>query len=332
MPSPDKLKQVKNIGLDRNIAFAVARQPNSSRLYLGGSDFKVSLLDVSAARPAPVEIGKHASYVTGVALAGSTLISVGYDGRVNWWDVERKAQVRSVEGHKKWARNVAITSDGRFAATVADDMVCKVWDVASGRQVHELKGHQEKTPSHFPSMLYACAYSADGKFLATGDKVGHVVVWDATTGRQVKTLECPIMYTWDPRQRIHSIGGIRSLAFSPDGKRLAVGGTGKIGNIDHLEAKSRVEVFDWQSGKRTHEFAKGKFNGLVNRLAFHPQGKWLLGAGGAGDGFLAFYDLAGNKVLREEKLPMHVHSVALNETADTVYAVGHGRLTVHEMK
>ena len=35
---------------------------------------------------------------------------------------------------------------------------------------------------------------------------------------------------------------------------LAVGGIGKIGNIDHLEGKARVEVFDWQKGERTHEF------------------------------------------------------------------------------
>src|SRR5262249_58338688 len=96
--------------------------------------------------------------------------------------------------------------------------------------------------------------------------------------------------------------GIRSVAFSPDGQQLAVGGMGKVGNIDHLEGKTRVEVFDWQKAKQTYEFKGDKFNGLVNHLEFHPAGTWLLGAGGAGDGFLQFFDLKAGKVLRQEKV------------------------------
>ena len=120
-----------------------------------------------------------------------------------------------------------------------------------GKLVHELRGHKEQTPNNFGSMLYALTFSHDGKLLATGDKVGHVVVWDVKTGKELGACEAPIMYTWDKVQRLHSIGGVRSLAFSPDGKQLAVGGTGKIGNIDHLEAKSRVEVFDWKRRQAT---------------------------------------------------------------------------------
>ena len=211
-------------------------------------------------------------------------------------------------------------------------MVCKLWEVSSGRLVQELKGHQEKTPNHFPSMLYACTFSADGKYLATGDKVGHIVVWDVATGRQVKTLEAPVMYTWDPVARRHSIGGIRSLAFSPDGTFLAVGGMGKVGNIDHLEGKTRVEVFDWQKGERTHEFPGDQFKGIVNRLAFHPNGDWLVAAGGANNGFLLFFDLKANKVLRQETVTPHLHTVAVNDAGDALYAAGFGKVLVYQMK
>jgi WD40 repeat protein len=306
--------------------------PNSARFFAGGSDFKVYEIDLAAAKPEPKELGKHDSYVTGVALAGNHLVSGGYDGRLIWWNAQTRAQVRSVDAHKRWVRAVEATRDGRVVASVADDMVCRLWDAASGKPLHELRGHAEKTPTHFPSMLFACAFSPDGKYLATGDKVGHIVVWDVQSGKPVTTLESPGMYTWDPVQRRHSIGGIRSLAFSPDGKLLAAGGIGKIGNIDHLEGKPRVEVFDWQKGTRAHEYQGEGIKGLVERLVFHPKGEWLLAAGGGNDGFLLFFDLKGPKALRQEKSPMHVHSAALNEAADTVYTAGVGRLMTWELK
>src|SRR5262249_46289326 len=154
----------------------------------------------------------------------------GYDGRLSWWDIDKCGQIRSVEAHTKWIRNVIASPDGKYVASVADDMVCRVWEASSGKSAHELRGHKERTPNHFPSMLFNCAFTPDGKYLATADKVGHIVVWDMATGKESKTLEAPGFYTWDGRQRIHSIGGPRGLAFSPDGKTLAVSGIGLIGN------------------------------------------------------------------------------------------------------
>jgi WD40 repeat protein len=329
--NPDKLKSVKQHST-RQVLFSAARVPSSHRLFVGGSDFAVHEVDVSAAKLELKEIGKHESYVTGVVLAGKTPVSGGYDGKLTWWDAEKKQAVRTVAAHGKWARNLALSPDGKYLASVADDMVCKVWDAGSGKLLHELRGHKERTPNHFPSMLFACAFSHDGKYLATGDKVGHIVLWEPATGKRVSTLESPGMYTWDGRQRIHSIGGIRGLAFSPDGKHLAAGGIGKIGNVDHLDGPARIEVLDVQTGKRTHLFEKTKFKGLVNRLAFHPQGDWLLAAGGAGNGFLIFLDLKNNKVVKEEKVRFHVHGLALSESGDTIYVVGHNGLAMYELK
>ncbi len=329
--NPDRLKSVKQHNT-RQIFFSAARVPSSHRLFVGASDFAVHEVDLAAAKLELKAIGKHESYVTGVVLAGKTVISGGYDGKLTWWDVERKQAIRTIEAHGKWVRNLAISPNGKFVASVADDMICKVWEPASGKVLHELRGHKEKTPNHFPSMLFACAFSTDSKYLATGDKVGHIVVWEAATGKQVATVESPGMYTWDGRQRIHSIGGIRSLAFSPDGKYLAVGGIGRIGNVDHLDGPARIEVFDWQSGKATHLFDRTKFKGLVNRLAFHPQGDWLLAAGGAGDGFLVFLDLNQKKVIKDEKVRFHVHAVVTNENADTLYLAGHNGLAMYELK
>jgi WD40 repeat protein len=331
MPNPEKFKVAKDVSF-KAIAFGVARVPNSARVFLPCSDFKVYEADLAAAKVEPKELYGHESYATTVALAGRTLVSGGYDGKLIWWDTEDRKQIRAVEAHSKWIRKVVASRDGKFFASVADDMVCRVWEAATGKKVHELRGHSEKTPQHYFSMLYAVAFAPDGKQIATGDKTGHIVVWDAASGASIATMEAPVMYTWDPTQRRHSIGGIRSLAFSPDGKLLAVGGTGKIGNIDHLEAKTRVEVFDWREKKQVGEFTGDKVLGIVNHLEFAPDGSWLLGAGGANDGGVLFIDPKAKKVVHQMKVPMHAHHFALNESADTAYIVGHNRIVVAEMK
>ena len=331
MPNPEKLKVVKDVS-HKAITFAVARVPDSLRVFLGGSDFKVYEADLAAAKVEPKELYAHESYVTGVALAGKTLVTGGYEGKLTWYDTEAKKVVRSEAAHAKWIRRVISSPDGKLVASVADDMVCRLWDAATGKQVNELRGHAEKTPHGFGSMLYAVAFSADGKHLATADKVGKVKVWEVPSGKPVAEVEAPVMYTWDPVQRLHSIGGVRSVAFSPDGKTLAVGGIGKIGNIDHLEANARVELFDWAARKRLTEYVADKSKGIVNCLRFAPDGSWLLAAGGANDGFLLLLDRDGKKTLRQEKVGAHVHDAALDEKGETVVLAGHNKIVVVEMK
>lgn len=329
-PNPESLKLTKDIARP-SANFGVARVPGTDRIFLGNAEFQVCELDLAAAKPEAKELYKHESYVTSVALAGTTLVSGGYDGKLKWYDIEKNEAIRNTDAHGKWIRRVIASGDGNLFASVADDMVAKLWDASTGKMIHELKGHEARTPQDFGSMLYAVAFSDDGKHLATGDKVGHVVVWETANGKQLATLETPVMYTWDRSGRLHSIGGIRSLAFSPDGKQLAVGGMGKVGNIDHLEGKTRVEVFDWQANKQIAEFNGDKFNGLINQLRWAPDGVWLLAAGGAGDGHFQFFDVVAKKLLKAEKVPMHVHDIALSAAADQIVAVGHNKITVHKL-
>lgn len=330
---PTKFKVAKTARV-KGIAMCVANLPGTPRLFFGSSDFKVYELDMAAEKLQPVEFtGEgHQSYVTGASLVGNQLVTGSYDGRLIWWDIEKRVPIRSVPAHGKWIRNVVASPDGKVIASVADDMLCKLWDAASGNPLQTLVEHKPMTPHHFPSMLFAVAFSPDSQVLATGDKVGHIAVWDVASGKKVSELEAPVMYTWDPKQRRHSIGGIRSLAFSTDGKHVAAGGIGTIGNIDHLDGPSRIEIFDWATKTRVHEISDTKFKGLVEQIAFPKSGSWFVCAGGDNGGFASFYDTQTGKVVHQDKLPMHVHKFVLNDTQDTLYAAGHDQIAVVEFK
>jgi WD40 repeat protein len=209
-------------------------------------------------------------------------------------------------------------------------MVCRLWDASTGALVREMRGHAERTPQHFSSMLYACVFSADGRRVATADRVGHVVVWDSANGQQVSVVEAPTLYTWDGVQRIRSIGGVRGLAFSPDGTQLAVGGVGQIGNVDALQGPSRVEIYNLETRQRVGEFTGPQ--GIVNRLIWHPQGQWLCALGGGGSGLALFYNVAGRTMIHQGNMPMFVHDATFNEDFTTLYAVGHNKAAVMELR
>ena len=330
-PNPDTIKLVRDFARPLPV-FAVARMPKSTRCFFGSADFQVSEADLAAAKFEPTSLYSHGSYVTTVALAGTRLVSGSYDGKLTWWDTTARQTIRTIDAHSRWIRKVVASPDGRNVASVADDMICRIWDAVSGKLLHELKGHDAKTPHNFVSMLYVAAYSPDGHFLATGDKVGRIVIWNTHTGQEVTRLETPVMYTWDKVQRLHSIGGIRSLAFSPDGRLLAVGGMGKVGNIDHLEGKARIEVFDWQAKNRLIEHESDTHKGLVNQLAFAPDGSWLAAAGGGTQGFYSFLDVAKKKLLKEDKAPMHVHGFTMTDDGREFVMAGHQKIAWYRLE
>jgi WD40 repeat protein len=311
---------------------SLARVRGSSRVFIGAADGNIYDVDAAAEKPEFRTHAGHSSFVTGLAVAGELLVSGSYDCSLIWRKLDGGEHVRKTsDAHARWIRKVIASPDGRLVASVADDMVCRLWETSTGKVLHELRGHELRTPHHFPSMLYTCAFSADCERLATADKTGRICIWDVASGTQIRVIEAPGFYTWDPKQRIHSIGGTRALAFSADGKLLVAGGIGTIANIDHLDGPARVELFDAESGQSVHVFS-GDTKGLIELVLFHPtNSRMLLGLGGDNGGLWQAYDVTDKKTVRSEKAPMHIYAAEFNDDGKQLYAAGHAKLVVWEL-
>ena len=198
--------------------FAVCLDEPRRTLYGAGLDGAIYTVDLSAAKPTAVKRWTvHDNYVSALVLRQGQLVSAGFDRRLVWTDLDTGKRIRSVVAHDGWVRKLVPAPDGMRFVTVGDDMRVKVWDAETGKPLASLAGHAARTPQGYLSALYAAAVSPDGKHAASGDRAGFIRVWDLTAGKTAAEFCAGELYTFDSRKRARAIGGVRGLAFSPDG-------------------------------------------------------------------------------------------------------------------
>jgi len=306
------------------ILFGVALDEERRTLYGAGMDGALYTLDLSNSR-LPLAAKRwtlHDNYVSSLLLRKELLISTGYDRKIVWSEKVTGKVVRSVSAHDGWIRKVATTPDGSRLVTIGDDMRLKVWDAETGGELASLMGHDVKVPEGYLSGLYALAISPDGRYAASGDRAGFVRVWDLNSYLQIAGFRATDFYTFDPVKRARAIGGIRGLAFSADGKSLAISGIGAVTNVDGFVGPCRMELWDWRVGKRLN-VGQDKHQAILNHVVFSKE-KWLIGAGGGdGGGAIVFWNGLG-ATPQAAKAKGHLQSFVMDAAGTRLYAVGHG--------
>ncbi len=326
MPDPTQIKEHKSLKMTGDL-LSVARTPNTQQLWIGSNDAKIYFVDLAVEKPEPTGMSGHTSYVSGLVQVDNVLISCGWDKKLIWWNLENREPTRTVVAHQKWIRQLVASPDRQLIATVSDDMSCKLWDAKSGQIIRELRGHQPIIPRFdYPNKLYTCAFSPDGKLLAAADELCQVIVWDVGTGQVATRFEAAAFYKSDWDRNNHPWGGVRTMAFSPDGKRLALGGMQNT-DVAIINGPGFVQVFDWAQGKSLHEYKLGT-NLQFESVAFHPRTEWLLTASGGGATRMAFLDIESGKTIHEFDPKMQTFGLALDEAAETIYTVGRERVAV----
>jgi WD40 repeat protein/serine/threonine protein kinase len=237
--------------------WGLALSPDGTRLATASWDHTVKIWDTAGGREVLTFKG-HTAPVHSVAFSpdGKRVVSGGFDGNVRVWEAGTGKVLATCDGFVFPVMSVAFSPDGKRVASGGADRSVKIWDASKGTILSTLKGHEasvhgvnfspdgkrlvsaswdktlrvwdvdpETKPSANPQSLFSlvghtdrvqsATFTTDGSRIASACEDKTVKLWDAKTGKPLGSI-------------LHR-GVAWSVAFDPDGRRVAVATWSKEG-------------------------------------------------------------------------------------------------------
>ena len=269
----------------------------------------------------------HKSWVRSIDFSadGNRLFTACWGGVINIWDTSQTdpKPLQTIHAHQGSARFVRVSPDGNHLATCGNDLLVKVWHLASGKLVHEFAGHGRH--------VYGVDFHPDGKHIVSQDLMGGINIWNLDSGTHQQKIDASVMTGYDNKFAA-DMGGSRDLQFKPDGSQWASAGITKVTNSFAGVQDPIIVLFDWKTGKEVKQLKSADDNvkGIAWGVRYHPD-NFIIGAiaDRSGKGELWFHRPDEDKAFHTMKLSSAARGLDLlsdNRRLAVAHADGHVRL------
>jgi len=255
------------------------------------------------------KIGEHDSYASSASFLreGNAVVTAGYDGALQWFDLKSEQSTNKVPLHKFWSWDMAVSPDESLIASVTGQYLAGGYKYEpapesepSVKIVSAESGEVVQSLPHVPS-VQSVTFSPDSKLVAAGNLMGEIRIWDVQSGEMVSTWTTPDFTSWGIIKSHCYLGGIFSMCFTPDGKELLLTGMGPMRDPMAGNGRQLWQKWAWSESPprkvdETHHAESGE--GLMESIAVHPTepifvmggrlrgGKWNVGFFDLNDGNL----------------------------------------------